>query len=109
MRTRSQIAESRRNLARRPTTPARGNGKVQRMARRALLALGAANTSEILTWTCSGKLHRGERLANHDNRAARRALDRIADRVGRAATIGRPWIWRLKDMSSSTNDDKSVG
>jgi hypothetical protein len=32
-------------------------------------------------------------------RSTRRALEQIgAVRVGRAATIGRPWLWRLRDV-----------
>ena len=85
------------NLARRPAAPARGKGRVQRLAKRALLVLGTASTSDVLQWTCCRKLHRGQRLANHDNRAARRALDQIAARVGRGTSIGRPLLWRLRD------------
>jgi len=36
-----------------------------------------------------------ERLANHD-RSARRVLERIAVRVGRARTSGRPILWKAK-------------
>ena len=96
---RSQPRQSawRRNLARRLPKPALNRGRVQVLALRALRVLGEANTSEILQWTCCRKLHRGQRLANHDNRACRRALDRIAERVGRAGGRGRPWIWWLRD------------
>jgi hypothetical protein len=67
---------------------------VQRLARRALLVLGIASTSEIMDWTCCRKRQR----QNHNSRAARRALGQIgAVRVGRADTIGRPWLWRLRD------------
>jgi hypothetical protein len=85
-----------RNLARRPAKPALNRGRVQRLARRALLALDIASTSDVLAWTCARKIMRGQRRANHDNRAARRVLDRIAVRVGRATSRGRPWIWRAK-------------
>jgi hypothetical protein len=92
-----QISGPRRNLARRPAKPALNRGRVQRLAKRALLVLGTASTSEILEWTCCLKLHRGQRLANHDNRAARRVLERMgAERTGRAQTKGRPILWRLK-------------
>jgi hypothetical protein len=48
---------------------------VQRLARRALLVLGVASTSQIMReWTCCGKPHRGKPIRNHDNRAARRVL-----------------------------------
>jgi hypothetical protein len=99
MRTASQKTASLRNLTRRPSAPAKGNGRVQRLARRALWALGEASTSQIMEWAYCGKLHRGERIANHDNRAARRALEQIgALRVARAKTIGRPIIWRLQNL-----------
>jgi len=50
-----------------------------------------------MQWTCAMKLHRGERLMRHDYRSARRALQSIAIRVGRAGTRGRPWIWVLRE------------
>jgi hypothetical protein len=80
------------NLARRPPAPAKGNGYVQRMARRALLVLQSATTPQILVWTrCRGPIR------PRDYRTARRALEQIgAVRVGRAGTIGRPWIWELR-------------
>ena len=82
------------NLARRPATPAKNRGPVQRLARRALLVLGIASTSEIMDWAYCRK----RRRQNHNNRAARRALGQIgAVCVGRAKTIGRPNLWRLKD------------
>jgi len=71
-RSRRQKSASLRNLARRPARPAAGNGHVQRLR---------------------------QRRANHDNRAARRALDRIAVRIGRARTIGRPVLWRLRERN----------
>src|SRR5262245_30828226 len=87
------------NLALRPAKPALLNGRVQRLARNALIALGEASTSQILRWTCGMKLHQGGRIANHDDRSARRALDQIgAVRVGRATTIGRPFIWTLAPL-----------
>jgi hypothetical protein len=91
------LTRSLRNLSRRPPAPAKGNGRLQRQARRVLWAVGAASTSQILQWTCCDKLHRGKRITVHDSRAARRALQSIgATRTGRAMTSGRPWIWRLQ-------------
>jgi len=96
-RSRQRNPKFMRNLSRRLAKPALNNGRLQRMSRRALRMLGAASTSQIMEWTCSLKLLRGHRLTNHDNRAARRALDRIAVRIGRAKTIGRPILWRLRE------------
>jgi hypothetical protein len=50
MKTRPQIT-ARRNLARRPRAPAKGTGRVQVLARRALWVLGTASTSQIMEWT----------------------------------------------------------
>ena len=99
MRTPLQKAAAFRNLVHRPAKPALNRGRVQRLAQRALLALGGtATTSQVIGWTCCSKrLVHGRRIERHDYRAARQALDRIAERIGRAKTIGRPWLWRLKD------------
>jgi hypothetical protein len=72
---------------------ARGNGGIQHAARRALIALGTASTSDVMGWTCARK----RRRRNDDCRHARRALEQIgAVRVGRASMIGRPHSWRLR-------------
>jgi hypothetical protein len=83
------------NLSRRPATPAAGNGRVQRGARRALWALGTASTPEIATWTHPRARAYGELSDNH-TRAARRVLLRIADRVKRVPPHN-AWTWRLRD------------
>jgi len=53
-------------------------------------------TSEIMPWAFLRKVYRGEPLANHDYRSARRVLEQIAVRVGRARIGGRPILWKLK-------------
>jgi hypothetical protein len=83
------------NLSRRPAKPALGNGRVQRGIRRALWVLGTASTTEIMEWTHSRI--RGRRC--DANRAARHALYQLAIRVGRAKTIGRPWLWVAKAVA----------
>jgi hypothetical protein len=82
-----------RNLAQRPAAPARLAGYVQRMARRALIVLETASTSQVLEWTrCRGPVR------HHDYRAARRALEQIgADRIGRSSGRGRAWLWKLRE------------
>jgi hypothetical protein len=97
-RTRLQITAQRRNLSRRLPRPARGNGHVQKACRRALWALQTASTSTIIEWA-----YVGERRRKDFNLAVRRALESIgAERIGRAATAGRPWIWRGTDSTSAT-------
>jgi hypothetical protein len=78
------------NLAARLARPSFNNGPVQRSARRALLVLGEASTSEVSRWA--------HRVPTRDRtRYTRRVLLRIAVRVGRAPTRGRPWLWRLRN------------
>jgi RimJ/RimL family protein N-acetyltransferase len=45
--------------------------------------LGTASTSQVLEWSCARKRCR----ANHDNRAARRALEQI----------GAVRVWRIRN------------
>ena len=59
-----------RNLAQRPSRPAFGNGRLQRLARRALIVLGTATTPQVMEWTCCRKRFRGRRIECHDYRAA---------------------------------------
>jgi hypothetical protein len=51
-------------------------------------------SSEVYDWAYS-------RRRSHLSEAARwsvhRILHQLADPVGRASTIGRPWIWRLRN------------
>jgi hypothetical protein len=65
--------------------PRRLSGPVQRGAIQVLRDMGVASTSDIMARTHS-------RLGNvqHASRSARRVLDEIATRVGRAEGIGRP-------------------
>jgi hypothetical protein len=84
------------NLSRRPARPSLNRGPVQRRAKYALWALGIASTSQIAEWTHVRARVRGLRSDNH-TRSARRVLARIAVRVGRANTIGQPWLWRLRE------------
>jgi hypothetical protein len=93
-----------RNLSRRPAKPALGNGRVQRGALRALWVLGIASTSEIAEWTHARARAYGELSDNH-TLSARRALDRIADRVKRVPPYG-AWLWRLRNLT--TEEKKRV-
>jgi hypothetical protein len=94
-----QITRSLRNLSRRLPRPAWGRGRVQVACRRALLVHGTASTSDVIEWAYARQLLiLGDRRRNDFNRAVRRALVAIgAVKMGRAKTIGRPWLWRLRD------------
>jgi hypothetical protein len=87
-----------RNLAHRPARPAFSHGRIQKAARRVLLLLdGQATTRDVVDWGYCRKVLRRRRIEKSDYRLVRRALDRIADRIGRSTSIGRPILWRLRD------------
>jgi hypothetical protein len=83
------------NLRLRPHSPAKGRGRVQRQVRRAFVVNGpVVSSSTVYDWT-HARLRQG--LGCGYRWAVRRILREIAERVGRAGTIGRPWLWRLRD------------
>jgi hypothetical protein len=81
------------NLHKRPAKPALGNGRLQVQCRRAFTAFeGVISTGDAYQWS----------YPRHERRNAAyyggiwRALRQIgAVRIGRANTMGRPWLWRL--------------
>src|SRR5262245_29384599 len=94
-----------RNLRKRPAKPALDRGRLQRAARRAFIAEGdQLSTTTILDWVYVRRRHAP--LSPGLYHALHRALESIgAKRIGRAETIGRPWLWRLRaDISSATHD-----
>jgi hypothetical protein len=85
------------NLRLRPPKPALGNGRLQRQVRRAFLVHGALlSTSEILEWTYARKRLLGERIGDGHRWSVRRVCYALCVPVGRARTIGRPIIWRIR-------------
>jgi hypothetical protein len=85
------------NLTHRPAKPAKNRGRIQKAARRVLLLLdGEASTRDVVSWGYCRKVQRGQRIEKVDYRYVRRALERVAVRIGRAGGIGRPILWRLK-------------
>jgi len=83
------------------------NGRLQKACRWALWAHGGqCSTSTIIDWCYARQLLiGGEKRRNDFNRAVRRALESIgAKRVGRAATVGRPWIWSAPPDDTPADD-----
>jgi hypothetical protein len=82
--------------SRRPPTPSLDRGPVQRRARRAFLGSGqeVMTTPQVARWTHP----RGTSRRYH---YLRDVLDRYCIRVGRAETVGRPWLWRLRDSGEN--------
>ena len=85
------------NLRLRPFAPNACRGRIQVQVRRAFLAAGdvVLSTTEVFNFTFA----RARRI--HWRRRHRwsviRVLDQLCHRVGRAPTIGRPWLWRLRN------------
>jgi len=92
VRTRVKIPRYARNLSRRPARPAAGNGRLQRLCRRAAFVHGGQiTTSQAICW-CYRELMWGAPSKNDLNRATRRALESIgAIKLKRASTTGRPF------------------
>ena len=91
------------NLRDRPHAPAAGRGRLQRQIARCFVVFGPeVSASRLLDWCYTRDPRRRHRWS------VVRILRQIADPIGRAPTIGRPWLWRLKtpgaEMSSATRD-----
>jgi hypothetical protein len=84
------------NLRRRPAAPARGRGRLQRQVARAFIGGEVLSASAIYNWTHARRRQAGEPISGGQRQNVRRILERIALRVGRAGTRGRPWLWKLK-------------
>jgi hypothetical protein len=81
------------NLQRRPAKPALGKGRIQRAVRRAFYFGSEVTSSAVYDWVYP---HRRHLLTMAHRHSARRVLLTMADPIGRANTIGRPWLWRLR-------------
>jgi hypothetical protein len=94
-----------RNLQRRLPAPAKGNGRLQRQMARAFAVHGpVVSSSQLYDWcfACDGR--------RADSQAMRWSvlLDATCERVGRAPTIGRPWLWQLRKKLVPQLPEQSV-
>jgi hypothetical protein len=85
------------NLRRRPHAPNKGRGRLQRQLRRAFYGGTELTTSQVLDWT---NVRNRQRLTGRHRYSVWRLLVTIADPIGRADTIGRPWVWRLHNTET---------
>jgi hypothetical protein len=82
------------NLRGRLRAPAAGRGRLQRQIARCFVVFGPeVSSSRLLDWCYT----RDPRVRHRWSVV--RILRRIAEPVGRAETIGRPWLWRLRNSS----------
>src|SRR5262245_23600244 len=87
-----------RNLRHRLPAPARGNGRVERAAKRVLDLFGEASTADVAAFSHAERiLLHGQRLGSNHYETIRDAIRRTgAIPVGRGGGMGRPIRWRLK-------------
>ena len=85
------------NLQLVPHAPAKGRGRLQIAIRRAFMVGGDELTSSQV-YDCAYSRRRSQRrpLSEAVRWSVHRILREIAEPIGRAPTIGRPWLWRLK-------------
>lgn len=82
------------NLAKRPHSPNKGRGRLQRQVRRALEVHGSLITStQLYDWAYARKRRT---ITGWDRSKVMRLCAEHCDPVGRARTIGRPILWRLR-------------
>jgi hypothetical protein len=73
---------------------ARDRGRLQRMVRHALIAGGGEITSSQAYDWCFAR-DRTRARSQAARWSVQRVLERLATPIGRADSIGRPWIWRV--------------
>jgi hypothetical protein len=93
-RSPSQLWPNSPNLRLRPHAPNAGRGRLQRQIARAFIAHGPVLTSSDVYRWC--KRWQAREFGQWERWSIVRILDVVAERTGRASTIGRPWLWRLK-------------
>jgi hypothetical protein len=83
------------NLRLRPHAPNKGRGRLQVQIRRAFVGHHLLSSSQVYDYALARV--RGDAWRRRHRWSVIRVLDRLCHRVGRADTIGRPWLWRLRD------------
>jgi hypothetical protein len=92
------------NLHLRPAKPALGRGRLQVQIRRAFVAAGVDTlpASAVYDWCYARRrLMHGKPLTMPHRYSVWRILVTIADPVERGTSIGRPWLWRLRDTGEN--------
>ena len=90
------------NLRKKPHAPSKGRGPVQRAIRRVFMASGAEvlTSTEIYDWAhVRRRLGRRKSMPFGVYSRTLRTLKVMCYRVGRGTSIGRPWLWRLRNTA----------
>jgi hypothetical protein len=62
------------------------------------------STTQLLDWCYARKRLFGERISDGHRWSVRRVCRVLCVPIGRAKTIGRPILWRLRDIDSGRNN-----
>jgi hypothetical protein len=90
------------NLRRRPPTPAKARGSIQRAIQRAFIASGAEalTSSAIYDWAyVRRRLGRCKSMPAGVYSRALRTLRAMCDPIERGTSIGRPILWKLRQSA----------
>jgi hypothetical protein len=97
------------NLLLGPRAPNKGRGRLQVQIRRAFVGREVITSSEIYDSCYAKRRMLGQQIDRPYRWSVLRILRTIADPIGRAKTIGRPVLWRLRTKNSSETDDAIAG
>jgi hypothetical protein len=84
------------NLLLAPHSPNKGRGRLQVQIRRAFVGRDVLTSSELYDFCYAKRRVAGQQIDRPYRWSVVRILRQIADPIGRAETIGRPVLWRLK-------------
>jgi len=90
------------NLRKRPPTPAKARGSIQRAIRRAFAATSASalTSTQIYDWAhVRRRLGRRKSMPFGVYSRTLRTLKVMCYRVGRGTSSVRPWLWRLRNTA----------
>ena len=89
------------NLLLGPRAPNKGRGRLQVQIRRAFVGREVLTSSEIYNNCYPRRRVAGQQIDRPYRWSVVRILRQVADPIGRAETIGRPVLWRLKTFRRS--------
>jgi hypothetical protein len=89
------------NLLLGPRSPNKGRGRLQVQLRRAFVGSEVLTCSEVYDSCYAKRRMLGQQIDRPYRWSVVRILRTIADPIGRAETIGRPVLWRLKTFRRS--------
>jgi hypothetical protein len=89
------------NLLLGPRSPNKGRGRLQVQIRRAFVGREVLTSSEVYDSCYAKRRMLGQQIDRPYRWSVVRILRTIADPIGRAETIGRPVLWRLKTFQRS--------